>query len=101
MAVFSPTTGTPGMLSEVSPIRAFRSIMWMGSKPYCSRKVSGVISLVVVWPIRVDTNFTLVRSVISWRLSLSPVTMTQSHPAAWHLRLMVPMRSSASYPASS
>lgn len=59
------------------------------------------MSFVVVWPMRVDTSFTLVRSVTSCRLSLSPVTMTQSHPTAWHLRLMVPMRSSASYPANS
>ena len=85
MAVFSPMPGTPGMLSEVSPIRAFRSIMWMGAKPYCSWKVSGVISLVVVCPMRVDTSFTLVWSVMSWRLSLSPVTTTQSQPAASHL----------------
>ena len=60
MAVFSPMPGTPGMLSELSPIRAFRSIMWMGSKPYCSRKAAGVISLVVVCPMRVDTSFTMV-----------------------------------------
>ena len=84
------------MLSEASPMRAFRSIMWMGAKPYCSRKVSSVISLVVVWPIRVDTSFTLVWGVMSWRLSLSPVTMPQSQPDASQRRLMVPMRSSAS-----
>ena len=77
-------------------MRAFRSIMWMGAKPYCSRKVSSVMSLVVVWPMRVDTSFTLVWGVMSWRLSLSPVTMTQSQPAASQRRLMVPMRSSAS-----
>ena len=82
-------------------MRAFRSIMWMGSKPYCSRKVSGVISLVVVWPIRVDTSFTFVWSVISWRESLSPVTTTQSQPAASHFREMVPIRSSASHPSIS
>ena len=96
MAVFSPTPGTPGMLSLASPNRAFRSIMWMGVKPYSSRKASSVISLVVVCPIRVDTSFTLVRSSISCRLSLSPVTTTQSHPAASHRREMVPIRSSAS-----
>ena len=61
-----------------------------------SRKVSSVISLVVVWPMRVDTSFTLVWGVMSWRLSLSPVTMTQSQPDASQRRLMVPMRSSAS-----
>ena len=36
MAVFSPTPFTPGMLSLASPMRAFRSIMWMGPKPYSS-----------------------------------------------------------------
>ena len=101
MAVFSPMPGTPGMLSEESPIRALRSIMWMGSKPYWSRKVSGVMSLVVVWPIRVETSFTLVCSVMSCRESLSPVTTTQSQFPASHLREMVPMRSSASQPSSS
>ena len=44
----------------------------MGSKPYCSRKASGVISLVVVRPMRVDTNLTVVASVTSWRESLVP-----------------------------
>ena len=33
MAVFSPTPGTPGMLSEESPMRAFKSTIWGGSKP--------------------------------------------------------------------
>ena len=101
MAVFSPTPGTPGMLSLASPMRAFRSMMWMGSKPYASRKAASVMSLVVVWPMRVDTSFTFVLSVMSWRLSLSPVTTTHAQPAASHFREMVPMRSSASYPASS
>ena len=50
---------------------------------------------------RVDTSFTLVWSVISCRESLSPVTTTHSHPAASHLREMVPMRSSASQPSIS
>ncbi len=59
------------------------------------------MSLVVVWPMRVDTSFTLVLSVMSWRLSLSPVTATHVQPAASHFREMVPIRSSASYPASS
>ena len=75
--------------------------MWMGAKPYCSRKAASSISFVVVWPMRVDTSFTFVWSVMSWRESLSPVTTTHSHPADSHLREMVPMRSSASQPASS
>ena len=48
------------------------------------------MSLVVVCPMRVDTSFTLVRSVMSCRLSLSPVTATQSQPTASHLRLIGP-----------
>ena len=101
MAVFSPMPFTPGMLSLASPMRALRSMMWMGSKPYCSRKLSGVISLVVVCPMRVDTSFTRVDSVTSCRESLSPVTTTVSHPAAVSRAAMVPMRSSASHPSSS
>ena len=50
---------------------------------------------------RVDTSFTLVRSVTSWRESLSPVTTTVSHPAAASFTEMVPMRSSASQPSIS
>ncbi len=50
---------------------------------------------------RVDTSFTVVVSVTSWRESLSPVTMTVSHPAAVSFTEMVPMRSSASQPSSS
>ena len=75
--------------------------MWMGSKPYCSRKVSGVMSFSVVWPIRVLTSFTRTVSVMSWRASRSPVTMTVSHPAAVSRTEMVPKRSSASQPSSS
>ena len=40
-AVFSPTPGTPGILSDMSPIRDFRSTMRSGSKPYSSRKREG------------------------------------------------------------
>ena len=59
------------------------------------------MSLVVVRPMRVDTSFTVVWSVTSWRESLSPVTMTVSHPAPSSRLAMVPMRSSASHPSSS
>ena len=101
MAVFSPMPRTPGMLSEASPMRAFRSIIWMGSKPYSSRKDSGVMLLAEVWPIRVETSFTVVRGPMSWRESLSPVTMTVSPPSSPLTRAMVPSRSSASQPSSS
>ena len=48
-----------------------------------------------------DTSLTLVCSVMSWRESLSPVTTTQSQPAASHRREMVPSQSSASQPSAS
>ena len=50
---------------------------------------------------RVDTSLTVVVSVTNWRESLSPVTITVSHPAAVSFTEMVPMRSSASHPSSS
>ena len=40
------------------------------------------MSLVVVWPIRVDTSFTFGVVGDKLRESLSPVTTTQSQPAA-------------------
>ena len=62
---------------------------------------SGVMSLVVVRPMRVDTSLTVVWSVTSWRESLSPVTTMVSQPAAASLAAMVPIRSSASQPSIS
>ncbi len=70
--------------------------MWIGSKPYSSAKLSGVMRFVVVCPMRVEMSLTVVCSVMSWSESLSPVATTQSQSAASHLREMVPMRSSAS-----
>ena len=68
--------------------------MWMGSKPYSSRKLSSVtlraVSLLLL------RSRTRVWGVMSWRLSRSPVAITHSQPSASHRRLMVPMRSSAS-----
>ena len=82
-------------------MRAFRSIMFTGSKPYSARNASGVTSRVVVWPMRVDTSFTVVLPSTSWRASLSPVTITVSPPCPAFTRAMVPSRSSASQPSSS
>ena len=59
------------------------------------------MSRVSVRPMRVDTSFTVVVSVTSWRESLSPVTMMVSQPAARSFTEMVPIRSSASQPSSS
>ena len=41
-AVFSPIPATPGILSELSPMRAFMSMSFIGSTPYFSRTASGV-----------------------------------------------------------
>ena len=41
-AVFGPTPGTPGMLSEVSPRSAARSGYCFGVTPYFSSTASGV-----------------------------------------------------------
>ncbi len=40
-AFFSPTPGTPGTLSDVSPIRERRSMMRSGPTPHFSRISSG------------------------------------------------------------
>ena len=75
--------------------------MWMGSKPYWARNSSGVTFRVVVWPMRVDTSFTVVWPSINCRASLSPVTITVSPPCSPFRLAMVPSRSSASQPSSS
>ena len=36
-AVFGPMPGTPGMLSEASPIKPFISMSPFGGKPYSSK----------------------------------------------------------------
>ena len=59
------------------------------------------MSFVVVWPMRVEMSLTVVYSVTSCKESLSPVATTQSQLALSHLREIVPIRSSASKPASS
>ena len=41
-AVFCPTFGTPGMLSDVSPTRASISIIWLGLTPNFSKTLSSL-----------------------------------------------------------
>ena len=65
LAVFSPMPFTPGIWSEVSPHRPFRSIILMGSKPYSSSKAAGVTCFTVVCPRLEVTRFTVVWSVTS------------------------------------
>ena len=49
-AVFSPTPGTPGILSELSPCNPFTSISCLGSIPYFSIIFSLLNSSVSVFP---------------------------------------------------
>ena len=95
-AVFSPTPGTPGMLSEVSPIRLFTSMSCLGFTPYFSTTAASSITTVSLRPIRVAAKSTVTCSFTSCRLSRSPVAMRQSSPRAAAAAERVPSRSSAS-----
>ena len=94
-AVFSPTPGIPGRLSELSPINPLRSTMRSGSRPYCSMRTALSYSTVSLMPFLVIRTW--VCSFISCRASRSPVTSSASIPAAFALRENVPRISSASY----
>ncbi len=72
-AVFSPMPFTPGMLSEVSPIRLFTSMSCLGSMPYFSWMASTSMVTVLLRPITVAASSTVVVSLTSCRLSRSPV----------------------------
>ena len=100
-AVFSPIPGTPGMLSEASPIRAFKSTISGGAKPYSSSNRAVSYSAVSSRPIRDFTKRTAVPPPMSWKLSRSPVTISQLQPAAAHCFAAVPSMSSASQPGAS
>ncbi len=99
VAVFSPTPGTPGMLSDVSPIRPFRSTTCSGVTPYWAYSASWSNSAISEIPLRVSITF--VAGPISCSASRSPVTMMTSWPAFAARQASVPMISSASKPASS
>ena len=95
IAVFSPMPGTPGMLSIASPMRPRTSGTRSGSTPNRARTSAT--------PMRRSrmVSYSVVRSSTSCIMSLSPVTMTVSMPAAVACVASVPMTSSASTPASS
>ncbi len=98
-AVFSPTPGTPGMLSDLSPISPLRSISPAGSSPYLSFTLLLSQSSKSDTPLLVYITFTL--SLTSCRASRSPVTMSTSMPSCSPYRERVPITSSASKPAAS
>ena len=90
IAVFSPTPGTPGMLSVGSPIRAWTSTTRPGSTPNLACTSAGPIRLsCMVSSMVTRPETTCIRS-------LSPDTMTTSAPARSQRVASVAMMSSAS-----
>ncbi|MPN60788.1 hypothetical protein SDC9_208520 [bioreactor metagenome] len=99
-AVFSPIPGTPGILSELSPIRAFKSTRLAGGKLYFSQKACSSKHSVLGEDRLLVVSKTLVLPEMSWRLSRSPVTILHSIPSLSQRRDTVPMTSSASKPSA-
>ena len=99
MAVFSPTPGTPGMLSAESPINPNKSMTWAGSSsPYRSRTSSGPHTVGGLPPR--PGRYMRILSLTSWAKSLSGVIMKTSKPSFSARLAKHPMRSSASYPGA-
>ena len=95
-AVFSPTPGTPGILSDESPCNPFTSINCFGSKPYFSIIFSRLYSSVSVFPPFVCGILIVILSVASWKVSLSPESIVTSNPCFSPYLDNVPKTSSAS-----
>ncbi len=97
-AVFSPTPGIPGRLSEGSPRSAAKSGYFAGGSPYFSSTFSGVKR------VSSDTPFvgysTVTESLTSWNASRSPVTIETWNPSSAARVASVAITSSASYPAT-
>ena len=93
-AVFSPTPGTPGRLSDGSPRSAAKSGYCAGVRPYFSFTASGVKRCSVDTP-RMGYS-TVVESLTSCSASRSPVTMKVSKPSGRASVAKVAMMSSAS-----
>ena len=92
---------TPGMLSEVSPIRLFTSMSWRGVTPYFSFTASTSMVTVLLRPNAVVASRTVVVSLTSCKLSRSPVARKQSSLRAAQAAASVPRMSSASQPRRS
>ena len=100
MALFSPMPFTPGMLSEVSPMRLLTSMSWRGETPYFSFTASTSITAVLLRPMAVVASRTVVVSLTSCKLSRSPVARKQSSLRAAQAAERVPRMSSASQPSA-
>ncbi len=97
-AVFSPTPGMPGRLSDGSPRSAAKSGYCCGLSPYFSWTFSGVKRVSSETPLVGYSTVTW--SLISWNESRSPVTISTSKPAASAWVASVAMTSSASNPST-
>ena len=96
----APIPGTPGILSEASPIRLLTSMSCLGSMPYFSRIASTSMVTVLLRPSAVVASSTVVVSLTSCRLSRSPVARKQSSCRAAQAAASVPRMSSASQPSA-
>ncbi len=89
-AVFGPTPGTPGMLSEVSPISPNSSGICAGVTPNFLTHSSGPYTSSFI------VSYIFTPSPISWNRSLSPVMSVTSNPAFAAFRATAAITSSAS-----
>ena len=99
-AVFGPTPATPGILSELSPCKAFSSIISAGVRPYSSMSFASSYLVVCVCPIFVVVSSTFTLLLMSCRESRSPVAIKHTSWGAVCAE-SVPRISSASYPSHS
>ena len=98
-AVFSPTPGMPGRLSDGSPRSAAKSGYCAGVRPYFSSTFSGVKRVSSETPLVGYSTVTW--SVTSWKASRSPVTIETSKPCARRpASASVAITSSASKPST-
>ena len=89
---FSPTPGTPGILSDESPISARKSMISSGGMPYLSHTSCG--PRIVLFMVLIRVTF----GVTSCAMSLSPVLISTAWPAFSASSASVPITSSASTP---
>ena len=99
LAAFFPIPGTPGMLSDGSPSRAFISATNSGPNPsYLS--LTALLSYVLISPNpEYISTFVLVFTNCNW--SASPVNIKHCKSFLSAIVLIVPTRSSASNPSCS
>ncbi len=95
VAVLGPIPLTPGILSDWSPMRAMKSVIWLGVIPILS------LTSFSLYKISLGSFKTRIDSSTNCKASLSPVTTTVSIPSFFTLWERVAIKSSASYPSFS